>query len=128
MPRPPGTVEKARASLPPTADAGTEVDWVSSHPLFFDVLQNDDFDPVTGPPRIKVSDIFNPINGKAPSQRAVNLLITYTRSPKIAEKFVSQILGEQKKKVNAGTHDLGTDELPKELHARRDMLLAAGGS
>lgn len=93
--------EAAIRTLPPSADVEDELSWVASHPK----MRDPDAE-------VTADDILDAPAGRAPSQRACNMLLHY-QQPKQAEKFWAAWLSQVvKKKPDQGDEDQG---LKKEV-------------
>lgn len=120
--RTPVNIERAYALLPATAPPEQELDWCSSHELFFR-----DPNPSGEPHHIGIPEIWHPENGKCPSRRAANMLKHWTRSPKRTEEFQKLVIGQHKLKLNNAAPESDTeDALPEDLASIKSMLAAAG--
>lgn len=99
--------EEAFASLEyNTAEPAKEMDWVGSHPAMFR-KDRGEVDEETGKVLLTGKDVLAPLNGKAPSRRAVNMLQRWVNDP---EGFQKATVSEQKKATTSAADDIGGTE------------------
>lgn len=116
-------LSEARQELPPTADLGQEVDWVESHEA---MLRLDEQRDKTKPVVITVEDVLKPLNGPAPSQRAVNMLCYFANHPaKLHEKLVDRYKRTSNQNKDEG--EPKEEDVDVSLDDVRDYLDQLGG-
>lgn len=122
MPKVPKTIERAYANLAATAPPEVELDWVSSHEVWF----RDNPAGEDAPVELTVKDIWYPLNGRCPSRRAANMLKNWSKSKALALKFQNIVIGEHKKKINSAIPEGDKEvDLAPDLMAIKQMLREA---
>lgn len=108
--------EAAVATLPDTATAQSELDWIRSHPAMGRRARSKQ---KTQDIVLSIDDVLNPPHGKAPSKSAVYALQHWANQP---TEFFKSLLSEQKKQTEDGGHsgqqrggDAGLEEVENLL-------------
>jgi len=112
--------EAAVATLPDTATAQAEIDWIRAHPAM--ARMNRTQDRISNV-LITAEDILSPPHGPAPSKGAVYALQHWANHP---TEFFKNLLSEQKKATDSGGPNgtIGGDDLSEVER----LLIEVGGA